>query len=166
MDKCPFCESPRVKGVMKISEGDLIGFSCGLCMVNGKIYYGERPQLCKDREFANLKVRLAAAEEGIKQLARALSFAKSTIMSGEKWSNEASNVIGKAQIDAEIFLKTPTTPDMVLMSLSLLKKIVSLTLSASDWGMNQDIPALHNEAMVVNEAIFADESLAAALEEK
>lgn len=56
--------------------------------------------------------------------------------------------------------------EMVAVRLTLLKQIVALTLSASDWGMNLDIPALDDEAMAVNEAIFADTRLKAVLEKK
>ena len=53
---------------------------------------------------------------------------------------------------------------MVKCPISLIKQVLSLTLAASDWGIRLEIPALHEEALALNEAIFANEELSDALE--
>jgi hypothetical protein len=53
--------------------------------------------------------------------------------------------------------------ERVMVRLDFIKKVLSLTLAASDWGLRLDIPALHDEAQSLNESIFADETLEAAL---
>ena len=61
----------------------------------------------------------------------------------------------------------PVLPEgMVVVGIEFIKRIVSLTIAASDWSTHYGIEILNDQALKVNEEIFANECLAAALEEK